>query len=274
MIKLNAIKSDKIWGYELWIASTHPNGCQKDFEKFVGGDYPLLVKVIQANDTLSVQVHPDDAYAARVEGKQGKTEAWHILFAAPGAELVFGVQPGTEKDALRKASQEGAAVEPLLRKVKVRAGQTFYIPAGTVHAIGAGIILYEIQQSSDVTYRFYDWDRKDAQGNRRELHIEKAVDVVDVHSQPEPVREIPIGPGRFRLLNEKHFGLDRLCAFDSVLPADSRRFAFFTAVRECRVSWEGGELTVPAGTSALLPADGYDLRVKAPAALLAYPTVG
>ena len=236
--------------------------------------FPLLLKLLDAKDKLSVQVHPDDAYAARVEGKQGKTEAWHILFAAPGAELVFGVQPGTDKDALRKASQEGAAVEPLLRKVKVRAGQTFYIPAGTVHAIGAGIILYEIQQSSDVTYRFYDWDRKDAQGNRRELHIEKAVDVVDVHSQPEPVREIPIGPGRFRLLNEKHFGLDRLCAFDSVLPADSRRFAFFTAVRECHISWEGGQLTVPAGTSALLPADGYDLRVKAPAALLAYPTVG
>ena len=123
-----------------------------------------------------------------------------------------------------------------------------------------------------ITYRFYDWDRRDAQGNRRELHIDKAVDVVDVHSQPEPVREQPVGPGRFRILEEKYFGLERLCAFDSTLDADPRRFAFFTAVRECRISWEGGSLTVPAGCTALLPADGYDLRIKAPAALIAYPT--
>ena len=233
--------------------------------------FPLLLKLIDAKDKLSVQVHPDDDYAARVEGKQGKTEAWHILFAAPGAELVYGVQAGTDKDALRKASQAGAAVEPLLRKVKVRAGQTYFIPAGTVHAIGAGIILYEIQQSSDVTYRFYDWDRKDAQGNRRELHIDKAIDVVDLAYQGNAVREVPFGPGRFRLLNEKYFCLDRLCAYNNVMPADPRRFTFFTALRECHISWNGGEITVPAGCSALLPADGYDLHVKAPAALLAYP---
>jgi len=233
--------------------------------------FPLLLKLIDAKDRLSVQVHPDDAYAARVEGKQGKTEAWHILFAAPGAELVYGVQPGTEKDALRQASQAGAAVEPLLRKIKVRAGQTFFIPAGTVHAIGAGIILYEIQQSSDVTYRFYDWDRKDAQGNRRELHIDKAIDVVDLAYQGCAVREVPFGPGRFRLLNEKYFCLDRLCAYNNVMPADPRRFSFFTALRECHISWTGGEMTVPAGCSVLLPADGYDLQIKAPNALLAYP---
>ena len=233
--------------------------------------FPLLLKLLDAKDKLSVQVHPDDDYAERTEHSLGKTEAWHILFAAPGAELVYGVKAGTTKEEMRKASESGAAVEGLLRKVKVKAGQTYYIPAGTVHAIGAGIILYEIQQSSMITYRFYDWDRKDAQGNRRELHIEKAVDVVDTNTQPEPVREKPIGPGRFRILEEKYFGLDRLCAFDGTLPNDPRRFTLFTAVRECRVSWEGGSLTVPAGTTALLPADGYDLRIKAPAALLAYP---
>ena len=233
--------------------------------------FPLLLKLLDAKDKLSVQVHPDDEYAEKTEHTLGKTEAWHILFAAPGAELVYGVKEGATKEELRRASEKGAEVEGLLRKVRVKAGQTYYIPAGTIHAIGAGIILYEIQQSSMITYRFYDWDRKDAQGNRRELHIDKAVDVVDVHSQPEPVREQPVGPGRFRILEEKYFGLDRLCAFDGTLPADPRRFAFLTAVRGCRVSWDGGELTMPAGTTALLPADGYDLRVKAPAALLAYP---
>ena len=218
--------------------------------------FPLLLKLLDAKDRLSVQVHPDDDYAEKTEHTLGKTEAWHILFAAPGAELVYGVKAGATKEALRRASENGAEVEDLLRRVKVKAGQTYYIPAGTVHAIGAGIILYEIQQSSMITYRFYD----------------KAVDVVDVHSQPEPVREQPVGPGRFRILEEKYFGLERLCAFDGTLDADPRRFAFFTAVRECRISWEGGSLTVPAGTTALLPADGYDLRIKAPAALIAYPT--
>ncbi|MBR3019721.1 MAG: class I mannose-6-phosphate isomerase [Clostridia bacterium] len=235
--------------------------------------FPLLLKLLDAKDRLSVQVHPDNNYAEKKEHALGKTEAWHILFAAPGAELVYGVKAGVTKEQLRKASEKGAEVEGLLRRIKVKAGQTYYIPAGTLHAIGAGIILYEIQQSSMITYRFYDWNRKDAQGNRRELHISKAVDVVDVRSQSEPVREQPVGPGRFRILDETYFGLERFCAFDSTLPADPRRFAFFTAVRECRVSWDGGELTVPAGSTALLPADGYDLHVKAPAALLAYPTV-
>lgn len=235
--------------------------------------FPLLLKLLDAKDRLSVQVHPDDAYAAKVEGKQGKTEAWHILFAAPGAELIYGVKAGVDKETLKSASQSGPEVEPLLRRVKVKAGETYYIPAGTVHAIGAGIILYEIQQSSDVTYRFYDWNRKDAQGNKRQLHIDKAVDVVDVNFQGMPAKEIPVGPGRFRLLDEKYFGLDRFMAFDGVLPADPRRFSMLTAVRECQAAWEGGSLTIPAGRTALLPADGYDLHIKAPAALLGYPSL-
>ena len=235
--------------------------------------FPLLLKLLDAKDTLSVQVHPDDEYAARVEGKLGKTEAWHILFAAPGAELVYGVKAGTDKETLLKASQEGAAVEKLLRRVKVKAGETYYIPAGTVHAIGKGIILYEIQQSSDVTYRFYDWERRDAQGNKRELHLQKAIDVTDVNAQWDAARETEIDPGHYRLLDEAFFGLDRFQDFDGVLPADPRRFMFLTAVKDCRVSWEGGSLHLPAGRTALLPADGFDLRLDAPAALLSYPTV-
>ena len=238
--------------------------------------FPLLLKLLDAKDTLSVQVHPDDAYAARVEGKLGKTEAWHILFAAPGAELVYGVKAGTEKDALLNASRNGAEVENLLRRVKVRAGETYYIPAGMVHAIGAGIVLYEIQQSSDVTYRFYDWERRDKEGRKRELHIQKAVDVTDVNAQLDAAKEKTVDKGRFRLLDEKYFGLDRFQDFEGVLPADPRRFAFFTAIRECRLCWEGGPsdgLRVPAGHTALLPADGYDLTLSAPGALLAYPTV-
>ena len=235
--------------------------------------FPLLLKLLDAKDTLSVQVHPDDDYAARAEGKLGKTEAWHILFAAPGAELVYGVKAGATKETLTQASLAGAEVEKLLRRVKVKAGETYYIPAGMVHAIGKGIILYEIQQSSDVTYRFYDWERRDAKGNKRELHIQKAVDVTDVDAQLDAAPETDLGNGRFRLLDKKYFGLDRFQEFSGVLPADRRRFAFLTALKECRLSWPEGQLTLPAGHTALLPADGFDLHLDAPAALLAYPTV-
>lgn len=257
--------------------NTLPRLIERYGEKLTGKGFmkpfPLLLKLLDAKDTLSVQVHPNDDYAARVEGKLGKTEAWHILFAAPGAELVYGVRAGTDKDALMQASLAGAEVEKLLRRVKVHAGETYYIPAGMVHAIGAGIILYEIQQSSDVTYRFYDWERKDAKGNKRELHIQKAVDVTDVNAQLDAVVEQEVEKGRFRLLDKSYFGLDRFQDFEGTLEADPRRFMFFTAVRDCHFAWNGGEMHVPAGHTALLPADGYDLRVSAPGALLAYPTV-
>ena len=235
--------------------------------------FPLLLKLLDARDTLSVQVHPDDAYAARVEHKLGKTEAWYILDAQPGAELVYGVVPSATKEKLMTASMAGSAVEGLLRRVKVRPGETYYIPSGTVHAIGAGIILYEIQQSSNVTYRFYDWERTDSQGRKRELHIQKAVDVTDVTTRLDAARPVPVAPGRDRMLDEQYFGLDRFRSFTGVLPADPRRFAFLTAVQMCTVTWEGGRMDLPAGRTALLPADGFDLTLTAPEALLSYPTI-
>ena len=234
--------------------------------------FPLLLKLLDARDTLSVQVHPDDAYAARVEHKLGKTEAWYILHAEKGAKLVYGVKAGVSKEELLKASQAGAEVEKLLRYVPVQAGETYYIPAGMVHAIGAGIVLYEIQQSSDVTYRFYDWERRDAQGNKRQLHIQKAVDVVDVNAQMNAAPEKEIEKGRYQLLNEKFFGLERFEHFDGHLSTPSQRFSILTALEESRLSWEGGELRLPAGSTALLPADGYELQLAAPSALFSYPS--
>lgn len=236
--------------------------------------FPLLLKLLDARNALSVQVHPNDAWAAREEGKQGKTEAWHILAAEPGAQLVYGLREGATKEMLLRASREGAAVEALLRRVAVKAGETYYIPAGTVHAVGAGITLYEIQQSSDVTYRFYDWGRLDGNGRPRELHIEKAVGVVNVDFRASAVRETPLEAGRYRLLEEAHFGLERFADFRGPLDADPRRFRLFTALRECRLAWADGEMTLPAGRTALLPADGYGLILDAPAALMAYPMPG
>ena len=235
--------------------------------------FPLLLKLLDARDTLSVQVHPDDACAKRVENKLGKTEAWHILYAVPGAQLVYGIVPGTDKETLLRASRAGRDVERLLRRVDVKAGDTFYIPAGTVHAIGKGIILYEIQQSSDVTYRFYDWERTDKNGNKRELHIQKAVDVTRTDVQMDAARGVEIAPGHRRLLHEQYFSLDRFDDGVFEISRNEKRFAFLTAVKNCEIAWDGGGMILPAGRSALLPADRYDLTLTAGAALMSYPTV-
>ena len=236
--------------------------------------FPLLLKLLDARDTLSVQVHPDDAYAMREEGKLGKTEAWYILHTEPGAQLVYGLREGTTREELLSASTQGAAVQPLLRRIDIHPGETYYIPAGTVHAICKGTILYEIQQSSDVTYRFYDWDRVDRHGKKRELHIRKAVDVASLTPPPQPTEEKRLPDGRGALLREKYFSLDHFSAGVYSLPGNQDHFSFLTAVKPCTLSWADGTLALPAGRTALLPADGFDLTLTAGEALLAYPSSG
>jgi mannose-6-phosphate isomerase len=141
--------------------------------------FPLLTKLIDARSALSVQVHPDDAYAARVEHQpNGKTEAWYVLEADPGAEIVLGWSRGTNRAEYLERVREGN-LEDLLRRVPVKPGDAFYLPAGTMHAIGAGIVLFEVQQTSDLTYRIYDYNRRGADGKLRELHVDKAADVLD-----------------------------------------------------------------------------------------------
>ena len=227
---------------------------------YVFRDFPLLLKLIDATDTLSVQVHPGDAYAAEHEGgKLGKTEAWLILDAPEGAELVYGIQPGVTLEELRAACEQGAAVEPLLRRVQVRAGDVCFIPSGCVHAIGAGITLYEIQQSSDITYRFYDWDRVDAHGNRRELHLDKALDVTDLSFRLDPVHA-PDG-ARTRVLDTAYFTLDLLRGNVPVPPI--RHFAMLTALGEdVTLTWDSDRLELKKGETVFLPASCPALTVR------------
>ena len=221
----------------------------------VKGPFPLLLKLLDARDALSVQVHPGDAYAGKNEnGKLGKTEAWVILQADPGAELVYGLTPGVTREELTEACQKGAAVEKYLRRVKVQEGDVCFIPAGCVHAIGAGILLYEIQQSSDVTYRFYDWDRVDDKGQKRPLHIQKAVDVADLDFQLDPMPRTE-GAGFQPLLRNDIFELDRLhVSGELCIAPDDRRFAFLTAMDSLLLSWEGDALELKKGDSVMLPA--------------------
>lgn len=178
ILKLNPFYSEKIWGYEKWTLSTHRNGnCtvwenDTKLKEVIGKDLPILVKIIKANDKLSVQVHPNDDYSRKYENDNGKTECWYILDAKEDATLVCGIEDGLDRSSFEKIITDGE-VEKYLKRIKVKKGDMIYIPSGTVHAIEEGIEILEIQQSSDVTYRMYDW------GRDREMHIEKSLDVID-----------------------------------------------------------------------------------------------
>ncbi|WP_226670640.1 mannose-6-phosphate isomerase, class I [Metabacillus litoralis] len=186
---------------EAWVISAHPSGSSKVKNGILKGqtlaeiweqhgelfnkhhdhdeEFPLLVKVLDANDDLSVQVHPDDLYAKNKENQPfGKTECWYVLSAEEDAEIIYGHHAKTKDELKEKiASAEWNA---LLRSVRVKAGDFIYVPSGTIHAIGKGIVILEIQQSSDITYRLYDYDRLDEDGLARELHLESAIEVINV----------------------------------------------------------------------------------------------
>ncbi|EKB55616.1 mannose-6-phosphate isomerase, class I [Falseniella ignava CCUG 37419] len=219
---LEGVLQDKIWGGtklrdefgydiptettgELWAISAHPNGPATIkngeyagktlaelwktnrglFGNQEGETFPLLTKIIDAHNDLSVQVHPDDAYGLAHEGELGKTECWYVLSAEPGAKIVFGHNATSEEEF--KLFIENDKWEDLLRSVKVEAGDFFYVPSGTVHAIGSGVMILETQQSSDTTYRLYDYERRDDSGNLRELHIKESIDVTTIpHSDEQP----------------------------------------------------------------------------------------
>ncbi|MBE6634975.1 MAG: mannose-6-phosphate isomerase [Ruminococcaceae bacterium] len=149
--------------------------------------FPVLTKFIDAREKLSVQVHPNDDYALDVEGQYGKTEMWYVVSADEGAGLYMGLKRrSTPEEVAEKIADE--SIEELLSFKEVKAGDVFFIPSGTIHAIGAGVRIFEIQQNSTLTYRLYDYGRRDASGNKRELHVEKALDVLipDVYRPTEP----------------------------------------------------------------------------------------
>jgi mannose-6-phosphate isomerase len=160
------------------------------FEKF-GSEFPLLIKFIDARDTLSIQVHPGDKLASERHHAWGKTEMWHVIDAAPGAVIYTGfIKKTTREEYLEYVERKELA--SLINATPVSPGDTFFIPAGMVHSIGAGILLTEIQQTSDITYRIYDWDRVDSKGKPREMHAELAVDAINFDlDQPNLIRKAP-----------------------------------------------------------------------------------
>ncbi len=159
---------------------------ENNFDNY-GTDFPLLIKIIDANDNLSVQVHPDDKYAQKHDMPNGKTEMWYVLQADEGAKIYCGFNnKETKADIINRTNNK--TIKDILHYDMAEPGDLFYIPAGTVHAIGKGVLLAEIQQSSDATFRIYDWDRVDDNGKARELHLEQGLQVMDLSKQEDTAK--------------------------------------------------------------------------------------
>lgn len=267
-----------VWHYGRQLLGTSLR--DEDVRKF-----PLLMKILDASDKLSVQVHPDDDYAAENEnGELGKAELWYIMHAEPGSSIVYGLEPGVTKEALAAGLREGV-LDGLLRSVEVHHGDVFYIPTGLVHALGAGVLVAEIQQNSDSTYRVFDHNRVDDAGKPRELHVEKALDVIDF--APKGCR----GPVKGAVTEEKELLTRRLVAANkhfavelvSLRPSESddcgcqevasgSKFSILTCTGgNCSMRHASGDTELGAGESCLVPAlaGRYELRaVGGPCSLM------
>lgn len=283
---------------ESWECSTHPDGpCMAASGEHAGmelgdilrrhpeylgshaaqmsgaeaGQLPVLVKFIDAKLDLSVQVHPTDEYAEKFEGGlSGKNELWYILDAAKGARIVYGLREEMSREALQNAAQDGS-VGKYLQRVPVEKDQVFFVAAGTVHAIGAGCLIAEIQENSNLTYRLYDYDRVDKNGQRRPLHVEKALDVakLSVESEPrQPMRVLRYAPGFAReLLGRcRRFEVYRMLVNTErrqnvQFRADELSFRVLLCIDGCGVLlFEEEMLEVYKGDCVFVPADSALIR--------------
>ncbi len=300
-LKFGGIYKDYLWGgnkikeifniktevspvAESWVLSTHPDG----MSIIEGGIYdgisikeyieknpsalgtncketqlPILVKFIDAKDNLSVQVHPDNEMAKREENQNGKTEMWYVVEAEEDAEIIFGVRDNTTKDMLEKAIKENT-VENLLGKSKSKKGNVYFVEAGTIHAIGAGNLIAEIQQNSNVTYRLYDYDRRDKNGNPRELHIEKGVRASNVNKSA--IRKIPVCSDGTKMLGS----CDYFQVKEILLSGNAKEFvcdeksynALIQTSGESIVEYKNKEMKINAGECVFIPAGFGKYNIK------------
>lgn len=277
---------------ESWECSTHPEGPStvttgehkgmlltevlQKYPEYLGthprskGELPILVKFIDARQKLSVQVHPDDEYAKLYErGQLGKTEMWYVLEADKDAELIYGFYSDMDSVAVRQSLANGT-IEKYLQKVKVQQDDVFYIPAGTVHGIGAGNLIAEVQESSNLTYRLYDYDRTDKQGQKRELHLEKALAVADLKGQ-QPPRVLRYTPGCATefLCRCKYFQVERLLLNTedkkklAELYTGSNSFQALLCIDGAGqlVMSDGEKLTYTKGSCIFIPANAGNLQL-------------
>ncbi len=235
-------------------------------EKY-GEKFPLLIKLIDANDNLSVQVHPDDALAKARHNSLGKTEMWYIIQADKGAKIYAGLNCEMTPDEYVERVENGTFAETLAVHNSA-AGDVFFLPAGRVHAIGAGNLLAEIQESSDITYRIYDYDRLDADGNPRQLHTEEAKDAIDFKVY-DNYKNSPVGSSEVcaEIVRCDHFTTDRIIIDGEMqLPLSRKSFTVIMCIEgEVIMKYHSGEMKLKKGHTVLLPAalDTMELSGKA-----------
>lgn len=223
--------------------------------------FPLLLKFIDAKDLLSVQVHPEDDYAyVNENGELGKNEAWYIVDAEPGSKLIVGLKNGVTKSDFIKACDEDQ-LETVLNERIVKKGDVIDIPAGLIHAIGAGILLAEVQQNSDTTYRVYDWNRVGLDGQKRELHVEKSLEVIDFEGRHstntiEGLKEEGMGYILTKYIKNKYFALDKLDVITTYKNTKtSNQFELYMCLEgNAIVSCSENKVQISKGDSFMIPA--------------------
>lgn len=218
--------------------------------------FPILVKLIDSKDNLSIQVHPNDEYAMRVEGEYGKTEMWYIVDAKKGGGVYCGFKEPISKEQLAKALAEGKITD-YLNFIEVKKGDCLFIPAGTVHAICGGILLCEVQQNSSITYRLYDYDRVDGNGNKRQLHIDKAIEVTDTSKVVKANENSEkIDENTLMLASCKYFTASEItCNEEYTFEVDEDSFVSLTVVDGSGAIMANGScITLDLGDTVFLPA--------------------
>jgi len=228
----------------------------KVFDQF-GFTFPLLFKFLDANENLSIQVHPTDEIAEE-QDSFGKTEMWYVINAEEGAELIVGFSEPIDKDTFLQHMQNGT-LESILKKEKVRSGDVFFIPAGLIHSIGKGILLAEIQQSSDLTYRIYDYNRVDENGNPRPLHIEQALEVIDFENHANAKVQYQKIVNQSASLVKCEYFTTNLLSFDKTISKDYSDLDSFVVLMclsgSFEIKWDGGKELVSKGETILIPSE-------------------
>lgn len=279
---------------ESWECSTHPDGVSyvgsgalegmglvkvvENYPSILGSHptikngLPVLIKFIDANKDLSVQVHPDDKYAfVHENGQNGKTEMWYVLDATKDARIVYGLNCDVCREELKNSIENGT-VEKYLQFIPVKKNDVFFIEPGTIHAIGSGVLVAEIQECSNLTYRMYDYDRVDKNGNKRELHIDKALDVAKLHGSAEPKQPLRVLKYRPGMASEligrcKYFEVHRLIVNterkqEVLFRADELSFRVLLCINGCGVmNFEGDSLNIYKGDCFFVPANSVEIKL-------------
>lgn len=227
------------------------------YDRF-GDEFPLLIKFIDANDWLSIQVHPDDVLAAKRNSGYGKTEMWYIMAAEEGAQLISGFNSPMDEQAYVKHLESGT-IKDIMNFENVEKGDVFFMPAGRVHAIGPGTMLAEIQQTSDTTYRIYDWDRVDAAGMMRELHTEEALEAIDYTYHKEYKTQFQTVKNKTSPVIDCPQFTTNIIELDEAINKDFEEldsFVIYIGVEgKVTLSWDGGEIDLKAGDAVVKPAN-------------------